>query len=124
MCYLKEGEESTVLGSTGEKYGFIKIASPSCAAENTPFLVPEFDKEENPEWHIFGVLTGEEPLPKPSSIDPFVTFGLLHGFPKQLASRYAIKAYSMEVLAWGLLLLGISINVVFIFFILSLLRIV
>jgi len=124
MCYLKEGEKNSVLGSTGEKYGFIKIASPSAAAENTPFLVPEYDKEENPEWHIFGVITEENSLPRSSSIDPFVTFGLLHGLPKQLASRYAIRAYSLEALAWVLLLLGISINVIFIFVILSLLRIV
>jgi len=125
--YLQDGEESAVL-STGEKYGFIKIKSPSDAAENTPFLIPEYDTEENPEWHFFGVLTPESSaenntMPKNSSIDPFVSFGLLHGRPKQLASRYAIKAYTMEVLAWILLLLGISINVVFIFVILSLLRI-
>jgi len=124
MCYLKEGEESAVLGSTGEKYVYIKINSPQDAAENTPFLVPEHDKEEDPEWHLFGVLTLGNSLPQPSLIDPFVTFGLLHGFPKRLASRYAIRAYSMEALAWVLLLLGISINVVFIFLILSLLRII
>jgi len=124
MCYLKEDEGSAILGSTGEKYGFVKIDSPSAAEENTPFLVPEYDKEENPEWHFFGVLTPENSLPKNSSIDPFVTFGLLHGHPKQLAPRYAVRAYTMEVLAWILLLIGISINVVFIFVILSLLRIV
>jgi len=124
VCYLKEGKESTILGSTGEKYGFVKINSPSDAEENTPFLITEYDKEENPEWHLFGILTSENLLPKKSSSDPFVTFGLLHGSPKQLASRYAIKAYTMEVLAWFLLLSGISINVVFIFVILSLLRII
>jgi len=124
MCYLKEGEESTILGSTGEKYGYIKIDSPSAAKENTPFLLPDYGKEENPQWHIFGVLTQENSLPQPSSGDPFVTFGLLHGLPKRLASRYAFRAYSLEALAWVLLLLGISINVVFIFLILSLLRII
>jgi len=133
MRYLQDGEESAVL-CTGEKYGFVKINSPSDAAENTPFLIPEYDKEENPEWHFFGVLTPESSgndnaaqkcsLPKNSSIDPFVSYGLLHGSPKRLASYYAIRAYTMELAAWLLLFLGISINVVFIFVILSLLRIV
>ncbi|MDR2942884.1 MAG: hypothetical protein LBV17_09865 [Treponema sp.] len=125
--YLQHGEDSAVL-STGEKYGFIKINSLSGAPENTPLLIPEYGNEENPEWHFFGVLpeTSDEDgaMPKKSSADPFVSYGLLHGRPKQLASCYAVKAYTMEVAAWGLLLAGISINVVFIFVILSLLRIV
>ncbi|WP_461247005.1 hypothetical protein [Treponema sp. R6D11] len=124
MRYLKEDEENTVIGSTGERYGFVKINSPKDAAENTPFIVSEYDDEENPQWHLFGVSTENNSLPEPSSIDPFVTFGLLHGFPTRLASRYAARAYSMEVLAWLLLFIGISVNVVFIFFILSLLRII
>jgi hypothetical protein len=128
MRYLQQGEESTVL-STGEKYGFVKINSLSDAAENTPLLIPEYGNEENPEWHFFGVLTpessgGNSAMPKISSSDPFVSYGLLHGQPKTLASHYAIRAYTMEAAAWGLLLLGISLNVVFIFLILFLLRIV
>jgi hypothetical protein len=133
MRYLKNGEESALL-STGEKYGFIKIKSPSQAAENTPFLIPEDTKEENPDWHFFGVLPPEPsdenneskeiPLPKNSSTDPFVSYGLLHGQPKRLASIFALRAYSLEVLAWFLLLSGIAINVAFIFVILSLLKLV
>ncbi|MDR0301213.1 MAG: hypothetical protein LBI04_02755, partial [Treponema sp.] len=126
ISYLQQGKESAVL-STGEKYGFIKINSPSAAAQDVPFFISEYGKEENPEWHFFGVLdqesSGEDnALPKKSLLDPFVSFGLLHGSPKRLAISYAIKAYTMEVLAWILLLAGISINVVFIFVILSLLR--
>jgi hypothetical protein len=125
LCYLRHGENIAIL-STGEKYGFIKIDSPSQAAENTPFLIPEYNNEENPEWHFFGVLAPKSPeiSIKKSSIDPFVSFGLLPGPPKRLAARYAIRAYTMEVFAWVLLLLGISINVIFIFIILSMLRLV
>jgi hypothetical protein len=128
MRYLQEGAQNAVL-STGEKYGFVKINSLSDTAENTPLLIPEYGKEENPDWHFFGVLPpessdGNGAMPKNSSIDPFVSYGLLHGPPKTLAFHYAIMAYTMEAVAWGLLLLGISINVVFIFLILSLLRII
>jgi hypothetical protein len=127
MRYLQNGGESAVL-STGEKYGYVKIDRLSEAAANAPLLIPEHGGEENPDWHFFGVLpdpSGENGVtPKASSIDPFVSYGLLHGPPKQLASYYAVRAYSMEVAAWGLLLLGISANTVFIFLILSLLRII
>jgi len=133
MRYLKDGEESAFL-STGEKYGFIKIKSPSEAAENAPFFITDYDEEENPDWHFFGVLPTESSgenkenpeilLPKKSSDDPFVSYGLLHGQPKRLASTYAVRAYSLEVLAWLLLLSGITINVAFIFVILSLLKVI
>jgi hypothetical protein len=131
MRYLQDGEESASL-STGEKYGFLKIKSPSEAPENTPFLIPEDGKEDNPDWHFFGVLppessgeNNENPeihFPKNSSTDPFVSYGILHDKPKRLASTYGFKAYSLEVLAWFLLLSGIAINVAFIFVILSLLK--
>jgi hypothetical protein len=133
LRYLKNGKESALLNN-GEKYGFIKINSLSPAVEKIPFLIPEDSKEENPDWHLFGILAPESSdennaapessLPKNSLTDPFVSFGLLHGHPKQLASVYAFRAYSLEVLAWFLLLSGITINVVFIFVILSLIKLV
>jgi len=123
MRYLQNNEESAVL-STGEKYGFVKLKSLSEAPENTPLILPDYDNEENPEWRLFGVKNDENTLPVKSSADPFVSFGLLAGHPKRLAARFAVKAYSMEVFAWFLLLSGISVNVAFIFVILSLLRII
>jgi len=133
MRYLQNGEESAVLG-TGEKYGFIKIKSLPGEEKDAPFIIPEYGGEENPDWHFFGILPQESsgvngeaneiPLPKKSLSDPFVSFGLLHGHPKRLASVFAVKAYAMEALAWGLLLIGISVNMAFIFLILSLLRII
>ena len=52
------------------------------------------------------------------------TFGLLPGSAKKLARRYAIQAYTLESFAWVLMLLGISINIVFIFLILSLFQVI
>ena len=40
------------------------------------------------------------------------------------AKRYAIKAYSMEAIAWVLMLLGVVLNIVFIFLILSYFRVI
>jgi len=51
-------------------------------------------------------------------------FNLLPGAPENTAKRYAIRAYSLEALAWVLMLLGICINIVFIFMILFLFNVV
>jgi len=48
-------------------------------------------------------------------------FGLLPGSSKNLARRYAIQAYTLEIFAWALMLLGIFLNIVFIFLTLYLL---
>ena len=123
MRYLPPGQDSGVL-STGEKYGFVKFNSlpPEAAQEEIPFLIPEFTKEEKKTpLYLFGVLAENSSLPVRSK-DPFVSFGILPGSPQRLARRYAIKAYTLELLAWVVLLLGIGINIVFIFLILSLLR--
>jgi len=54
----------------------------------------------------------------------FALFNLIEGAEKEAAKRYAIRAYSLEALAWVLMLLGIGINIVFIFLILSLFQVV
>ena len=51
-------------------------------------------------------------------------FGLLPGSSRQLARRLAVKAYSIEVLAWILLILGICLNIIFILLVLLLFRII
>jgi len=51
-------------------------------------------------------------------------FGLLQGASKNSARRYAIRAYTLEALAWALMLLGIFINLTFIFLILLLFQVI
>jgi len=51
-------------------------------------------------------------------------FGLLPGSNNKIIRRYAIRAYSLEIIAWIIVLLGIAINIVFIFLILSLFQII
>jgi len=115
---------SAVLDS-GEKYGYITLNSLP-AQEAIPWLIPENQKPDKKNklyfFGTFGDQAGEEsPLPQRSK-DPFVSFGILPSDPALLARRYAIKAYALEALGWSILLLGIVINVVFIIFILQLLR--
>jgi hypothetical protein len=122
LRYLQEGQENAVL-STGEKYGFVKISPlPPDEHRQIPWLVPESSiKSEKHELYYFGVLQEDGSLPVKSK-DPFVSFGLLPANPAELAKRYAIKSYTTEVIAWLFLLLGIGINIVFIYTILFLLR--
>jgi hypothetical protein len=132
LSYLKQGEESSTL-ATGEKYGFIKIdslpqdeplpkdaqipkdAPPPAADKPIPWLVPENFHEtgKNP-LYFFGVINKDENLPQRSK-DPFVSYGILPAPPHLLARRYALKAYIMEAFAWLILILGIAINIAFIF---------
>jgi hypothetical protein len=117
MRYL-EAEKETALLYTGEKYGFIKtdVLPSNAQSGDIPFLIPEGAEKTKQDWRFFGVLSSEE-WPQKSK-DPFVSYGLLPGPPQKLARRYAVKAYALEVLAWIVLLLGIALNIVFIFLIL------
>ncbi|MCL2721602.1 MAG: hypothetical protein FWD47_09735 [Treponema sp.] len=51
-------------------------------------------------------------------------FDLLPDVPKSLEKKYAIRAYSLEALAWMIMLLGAAVNVVFIFLILFVFNII
>jgi hypothetical protein len=125
--HLPNGQESVIL-DTGEKYGFVKVKSVSPdEMEKIPWLIPEtaVNAEKN-ELYIFGVLNagengGSGALPARSK-DPFVSFGILPAETALLARRYAIKAYAAEIAAWIALIMGVLINIIFIFLILSLLR--
>jgi hypothetical protein len=120
LRYLPGRQESSIL-STGEKYGYAKLTSLTPEIAGTiPFLVPEYAKEKRIQWRLYGVIKEGEALPVKSSIDPFVSFGLLPADPALLARRYAVRAYALEALAWLMLLMGIGLNVIFIFLILSL----
>jgi hypothetical protein len=133
LGYLGADKETCTL-TTGEKYGYVKLDSLSSEGEGGtfPFLIPEavIKEEKKSPWYLFGVFeeSADSSLPVKSSIkpsiDPFVSFGLLPENPAQLARFYSIKAYSLEALAWLVLLSGIAINIVFIFLILFLLGIV
>ena len=126
LCHLPgyPQQQSAVI-DTGEKYGYVTLNT-LAEQEAVPWLLPENQKQgKKSKLYFFGTLasgTGEEyPLPRRSK-DPFVSFGILPDDPARLALRYAIKAYTLEALAWLILLTGISVNVVFIIFILQLLR--
>jgi len=118
-------ERQSAVLCTGEKYGYVKLNSLP-EREAIPWLIPENQKPgRKSKLYFFGALasqTGEEFLLPQRSKDPFVSFGILSADPAHLARRYAIKAYTLEALAWFILLLGIGINVIFIIFILQLLR--
>jgi len=51
-------------------------------------------------------------------------FGLLPGSTKRLARYFAVRAYALEFFAWILILLGITLNLIFIFMILFLFQVI
>jgi len=124
MRYLQPGQEWAYL-STGEIYGFRKLKSlpPAAAEGEIPFLIPGVNEEKTQEWYFFGVLESIENENMPArSKDPFVSFGLLPANFVLPARRYAaVKANVLEILASLILLFGITVNVIFILFVLSLL---
>ncbi|MDR0504021.1 MAG: hypothetical protein LBH16_11960 [Treponema sp.] len=119
LRYLPQGKESSLL-STGEKYGYVTLDSLTAeiTRKNIPFLVPgltEYNKKE--QMYFYGILNEDAGLPEKSK-DPFVSFGLLPANPVTLARFYAVKAYSLEALAWIIQILGIGVNIVFIYLLL------
>jgi len=120
LRYLQTGQQSETL-CNGEKYGYIKFDTLPETEETIPLLIPDaFYKGKKTQWHFFGIINENSPLPQRSK-DPFVSFGILPNEPSLLAKRYAIRSYLLEALAWLVLVAGIFINVVFIFLILMLL---
>lgn len=116
---LLPGKESSVLYN-GEKYGYIKLdLLPPEALQSMPYLIPEIpkDKKNKTQNYLFGILNEDSPLPVKSK-DPFISFGILPDSPRRMATRYAVKAYSIELLGCIALILGMATNIVFIFMIL------
>ncbi|MDR0441781.1 MAG: hypothetical protein LBH44_00060 [Treponema sp.] len=120
--YLTTGSDICIL-CTGEKYGFRKVNSLHDVDNDIPILIPEFSKKKKTQWYVFGVLNENDSLPG-KSIDPFVSFGALPGLPRHIALRYGMKAYTLEAAAWLVMIAGIVSNIVFIFLILYLLKLV
>jgi hypothetical protein len=117
--YLAKSEESAALCS-GEKYGYRKFDF--LPDDNIPFVTPG-KKGENPHWHIYGVLDDASQFPVKSK-DPFVSFGVLPDLAFRVSRKYSIKGYLLEITAWLLILIGITINIIFILIILRLLRLI
>jgi hypothetical protein len=107
----------------GEPYGCARYDSlPAAALEGElPFVLPGYSKKgTDAEWYAFGTLRpGQDRPSRPA--DPFVTFGILPGKPEDLARRYSIFAYTLEIISWITLLTGIGLNILFILVILTLL---
>ena len=99
----------------GELYGFVYSAKlPSEVQDGKiPLLIPEITElKRDDNWYIFGAVRPSELLPfRPK--DPFATFGVLPGNPKEFAHRCTVKAYVLETVAWIMLLAGIALNVFF-----------
>jgi hypothetical protein len=114
LRYLPSGEGSSLLPD-GEKYSMVCKESLSAEElERIPLLIPPEEKRKGDRWYIYGVLgegtEGEVAVPD----DPFATYGALPGKPEVLIRRFKNRAYMLEVIAWILLLTGISLNIFFI----------
>jgi hypothetical protein len=116
LKYLPRGEGSRRLPG-GEWYGAYHCDSLPEEARNTvPLLILDEGKQKNEGWYIFGALTGpvEDGKIPVEPEDPFATFGILPGKPEALAQRYTAQAYTLEIIAWLVLLAGIVLNGLFI----------
>jgi hypothetical protein len=127
LRHLPHEQESATL-FTGENYGYAEYDSlPAGAGEKEggmPILPSESPKKNrNSRWRAYGILR-EEGSPPGKSKDPFVSYCILPGCPSLLSRRYAVSAYAMEALAWTAVVSGIVLNIVFVFMILSLFRLV
>ena len=106
----------------GELYGFIRCAElPAQAEDGTiPLLLPEFLKTKDALWYIFGALRPGEDMPVQPK-DSFAAFGVLPGRPEIIARRCEIMAYTLELVAWIIMIAGIGLNIFFLRMILVLL---
>jgi hypothetical protein len=123
LKYLPRGEGVCRLPG-GEWYGGCSCDTLSDEARRTaPLLILDEGKRKDEGWYIFGALPGPQTagaIPSEPE-DPFATFGILPGKPESLARRYTFRAYTLEIIAWLVLLAGIGLNVLFIRLIFALL---
>jgi hypothetical protein len=106
----------------GETYCCVLCDSlPAEAREGKiPFVLPAYSRGTvKAPWYVFGA-PHESGLPA-RPLDPFATFGALPGNPEALARRFAVSAYTLEIIAWLALLAGIGVNIFFVQMILNLL---
>jgi hypothetical protein len=116
LRYLPQGEGICRLPG-GEWYGAYCCHSLGEETRNSlPFLIPDEGKRKKKIWYIFGALPGPDAtggVPAEPE-DPFASFGILPDKPGVLARRYTIMAYTLEIIAWLVLLVGIGLNFFFI----------
>jgi hypothetical protein len=123
LRYLPQGEGICRLPG-GEWYGAYSCETLSEAVRQAlPLLILDDGKRKNEGWYLFGAQPGpaaEQTVPTEPE-DPFATFGILPGRPETLARRYTVRAYTLEIIAWLVLLAGIGLNFFFIQLIFALL---
>jgi hypothetical protein len=122
LCYLAPPDGKGSLRkkceiSNGEQYSFISGSDllPLVQTGTVPLLLPKPAKAKaDITWHLFGSLQPGDELPSRPK-DPFATFGILPGDPRQLSCKFMHKAYLLEAVTWILLLAGIGLNIFFFF---------
>ncbi|GHV18192.1 hypothetical protein FACS189493_7190 [Spirochaetia bacterium] len=114
LRYLGEnGTESPL--PDGERYGGVHYETlpPTIVLGDggIPLIIPEDATGTQKDWYIFGVLGDEIPR---EPRDVFATYGAIPGKPEKLARSFTIRAYTLEIVSWVLLLMGIGLNAFFI----------
>jgi hypothetical protein len=116
LKHLPQGEGVCRLPG-GEWYGsYFCTALSGEVRQSIPILIQDEGKRKKEGWYIFGALpapSAENTIPTEPA-DPFATFGILPGKPETLARRYTVRAYTLEIISWLVLLAGIGLNVFFI----------
>jgi hypothetical protein len=107
----------------GERYGLVYYPElPVRARElGIPLLIPMEQRTKETGWYVFGALREGEELPLEPQ-DVFATYGAVPGNPEEVARSYTVKAYTFEIIAWLVLILGIGLNAFFIGMIIFLLN--
>lgn len=111
----------------GERYVMVyRERFPLETERDFPLLVPNAAAGKEKGWYLFGGMPlGEEISSSTIPHEPgdvFATYGALPGNPERLARRFNAQAYTLEIVSWLVLLLGIGLNAFFIGMILLLLR--
>jgi hypothetical protein len=109
---------------------------PEFYGKGFPFILPAEVRQKKEGWYLFGSPPGAGPVsasgPDPAAAadpallpgepgDPFAVWGAVPGSPEKLARGFTLRAYTMEIIAWLILLFGIGVNIFFIGMILALL---
>jgi hypothetical protein len=101
----------------GERYGAVWYEDLPAGEEDTiPLLIPEQRPRHGEGWYVFGALTDGVPMDQcpMSPRDPFAVFGAIPGEPELLAKQYTFMAYILEISGGLFLLIGMTVNILFI----------
>ncbi|MDR0475971.1 MAG: hypothetical protein LBH43_20185 [Treponema sp.] len=101
----------------GEFYGMKQYDTlpPAFYEKGFPFIIPETEKKKGDKWHVFGIRDDKKNegfLSAPA--DPLTVYGAIPGEPEILSKRYAVRAWSLEILSWIVFAAGLAINLAFI----------